>query len=294
MNLIRHAALMLSVATPLAVGLISCDDDKNEPENPNFGPITEVMSPDNAFNVISTPTTTYTTTGTKVKVVFFEGSRTATVAITNLILDKNSAPKNYYFESLPWSYGENREREIDLNNVTDDKETMSFSDFEISSLPNMKINGTEHANLAVKFSTRNGYDYMLIPSYFTTTARTITRNNTDGSERVALTTTYSFELDPASYTCSMYVNNADFAAGMPPLGEMLFDNINVTYTYDGFQFNNPSLIPSIAGVPSPNRPVTNLSGEVEIDDDGDLQFTCMRVFSVTASLSAPYFPLKLQ
>ncbi|MDE6278405.1 MAG: hypothetical protein K2M05_00365 [Paramuribaculum sp.] len=67
MNLIRHAALRLSVAAPLAGGLISCDDDKNEPDNPNFGPTTQVLSPEAAFNVISTPTSTYPTTGTKVK-----------------------------------------------------------------------------------------------------------------------------------------------------------------------------------------------------------------------------------
>lgn len=294
MNLLKHAALLLSVATPLALGLMSCNDDNDEPENPNFGPTTKVISPDDALNVISTPTSTYITTGAKVSVVFYENSRTASVAITNLMLDKSGSYRNYYFLSLPWSYGDNREREIDLAKVTDDTGSMTFTDFEISSLPNMKINGTEHANLSVKFSTSNGHDYMLVPSYFTTTARTITRNNTDGSERVALTTTYSFELNPANYTCSMYVNNADFAAGMPTLGEMLFDNINVSYTYDGFQFSNPSLTPSIAGVPSPNRPVTNLSGEVEIDDDGNLQFTCMRVFSVTATLSAPYYPLNLQ
>ena len=129
----------------------------------------------------------------------------------------------------------------------------------------------------------------MVPTEISATGTTVTTNITSSSAHTSTKMVYRITLTPGSTKADLYVANADFMAGMPALGEMRFGDADVEFREGGLSISSASLIPSIDGVPSPNRPVTNLSAVVDLSGPVTVGFNCMGIFRVQADLQGNLF-----
>lgn len=88
-------------------------------------------------------------------------------------------------------------------------------------------------------------------------------------------TLYIVSLDFGSSLAKIDIYNAVFAQGMPAQ-DMQFANIPFTYDAEAnITLRSDRLIPTIAGVPYENYPISNLSATIDSEShDGTVNFTC--------------------
>lgn len=272
----------LLLALPLTALLVSCHDD-DDPDVPG-GPETVLNSPE-AYNLVRSGARTYIAPDAEYRVVYHAGNGTADLYISDLILAEGQAPQSYVLSALPCKYTNVAgvsTYEIDVNKAKADGGT-NFSDIDVILQKGHSVNNRIYDRMAVNFGINNT-EVSMLPKEILCYGRTVTTNTTDGSKHTSDRMLYRFSIKPGTTKADLYVSNADFVAGMPALGEMKFGDIDINYHDDGFTFSSARLIPSIDDVPSPNRVVTNLRGDVELDDEVEIDFNCMGVFSVNADL----------
>lgn len=103
-------------------------------------------------------------------------------------------------------------------------------------------------------------------------------------------TTYLITIKSAG-KATVTVRNARFAQNMPAVGDMEFDDVDITrFDDDGYYLECASLVPSIMGVPYPSFAITDFSAYINIDDydddDSIITFGCNalgRAYTVKAS-----------
>lgn len=275
---------ILTVAGLAMLGLSSCGgDNPDTPDDPEGTAFT--VSCTNCFNAVLTPADTAAYTGVAYTVVFNDAKHTADLIISGLTTAPGAAPRNLKLSALPWTLdSRDNSRHIDVNQVYPDGDRSTVvSDIEVVYRPQFNLGDAAMHTLAVKYELAGSVEVVMIPLKVTMTGTTSTSSMGGGSPFVSTGTTFTVLPDPAQGTASMVVANAAFAAGMPALGDMVFDNLRLTYTDDGFRVSSPMLVPSIAGVPYPRYTITDLTADFELDDtDCTVNFRCMEVFTVTA------------
>lgn len=260
------------------------DDDKPEPQGIN----TTAQSPE-AFNSVVAGTTSFTTPDASYRILFYENNK-ADIFISNLALTANGTPKSYTLKGVKYTYTNAAgvsNYEIDGASARADDGT-SFTDINVLYQEGHRINNDIYKRLSVNFE--NGTtEITMIPTDILCIGSTVTTNTMSNTRHPSDRMVYRFSITPGKNTLDMYVTNADFAQGMPALGEMKFADVHFDYADDGFICHEESLIPSIADVPQPKRVITNLNGDIELDSTSDVTFNCMGIFAVKATLTAGYY-----
>ena len=98
---------------------------------------------------------------------------------------------------------------------------------------------------------------------------------------------YAVTLNPETNKATINVFGAKFAEKMPLLN-MKFDGISFNVSNLGYTLNCEELVPTIRegeiDVPYPDYMITNLTGNAAFATGLNLQFNCMKVFTVQANL----------
>lgn len=274
----------------LPVLLISCSDDNNDPSH-----ITETQSLSgsremftvsvvNNVNVSAISTPDYS-------VDFHVDDNTADVKITGLRLAENETAQSLILKDLRWGKGrDGKSRVIEAARVKPDNSDLTLTDLRIVFYDPEQINGQTLKGASVEFDVNGIYEVNAIPYTSVLSGTSITTNATAGTTFQSTKTVYTFSIDPQTRKADIIVTGASFAANMPSLGDMHFDDVDVTFTDSGYSLYCAALTPSISGTPYPNYAITNLMGDVDPDDnETDFQFNCMRVFTVKAELNGSYY-----
>lgn len=264
-----------------AMAFAGCsDDDKPEP--------TTAQSPA-AFNSVTAGTASFTTPDAAYRIIFYENNK-ADIFISNLALTANDTPKSYTLKGVKYTYTNVAgisNYEIDGANAKADDGT-SFININVLYQEGHRINNDIYKRLSVNFENGNS-EITMIPTDICCIGSTVTTNTMSNTSHPSDRMIYRFTITPGKNTLDMYVTNADFAQGMPALGEMKFADVHFVYADDGFICHEETLIPSIDGVPQPKRIITKLNGDMKPDSTSVVTFNCMGIFAVKATLTAGYY-----
>lgn len=281
---LKRISLTALCLSALVFAGCSSDDNKDEP----VGIDTTVKSPA-AFNSVVTGMTSFTTKDATYRIQFYENNK-ADIYIGNLALTANGTPKTYILKGVKYAYSNAAgisNYVIEGANAKADDGT-SFTDINVLYQDGHVINNDIYKRLSINFENGSS-EITMIPNDVLCIGKTVTTNAKLGAVHTSDKMVYRFSITPGKNTLDMFVTNADFAEGMPALGEMKFADVHFSYTDDGFTCQEASLIPSIADVPQPKRIVTDLNGDIELDSTSDVTFNCMGIFSVKATLTAGYY-----
>lgn len=132
----------------------------------------------------------------------------------------------------------------------------------------------------VEFILNNQYSIVAYPTplIFDQESQVIVEQSSNDSYKyVNEETTCKIIVNEETSTADIYVNKAQFAIKMPAMN-MLFKDVAITATENGFTLSNDSLTPFIIGdtgaeTPMPNYPITELQGTIN-DDVLQLKFVC--------------------
>ena len=85
---------------------------------------------------------------------------------------------------------------------------------------------------------------------------------------------YTVTIDPATKEATLVISDADFLAGMPSLGDMIFPGIKYVVADNIVKLNCEALTPRIGERPFSAFPITNFQARLVPDRTLDLQFVC--------------------
>lgn len=168
-------------------------------------------------------------------------------------------------------------RQVDIRSV----ESGLYDALDIYCGPETTVGGTPMRQVAVSLK-QGDKTINMISKTVVLAGKTSTVSSMGGEPFVSEATTYSIGINPDGKSACITVSNAAFAAGMPSLGEMVFDGLKLTVTADGYTCEAETLTPSIAGVPYPRYQISDLQAKVNMADMSVLTFKCM-AFTVTSN-----------
>ena len=84
---------------------------------------------------------------------------------------------------------------------------------------------------------------------------------------------YAVAFDPTKSKATLHILGAKFAEGMPAM-DMMFTEIPVTFSQNGFEMSIAELTPYIGNVPYADFKITNLSVSGTYEDMMTVNFTC--------------------
>lgn len=142
----------------------------------------------------------------------------------------------------------------------------------------LRADGSQNL-VSIKFTIDNRYE---ITTFFTHSQYLGTTKSTDitNPETEPFSTNasgYLVILDDKTKTVEVQIASPKFLDKMPSnLGIMVFSNIPVTYTKDGYSFKIDKLTPKIGEDPYPAFEITSLEGKVVAGKTLNLDFDCLR------------------
>lgn len=275
-------------ALPVAVMLSSCGGS-DEPDTPEL-----CFNSPAVLNCVIAGGSQTTLSSGGYTVVTREGSKTADLHIKGFHLNSSSSPRDYVISSLPvvvTGTASEKTYSINASSATSDDGALSVSALNVRYQSGIVDGDKSYDRMTLAFRSGSS-SVTMIPQEISATGTTVTTNTASNSAHTSTRMIYRVTLTPGSSKADLYVANADFMAGMPALGEMRFGDVDIEFREGGFSFSSPSLVPSIDGVPSPNRPVTNLKGSVDLAGPFAVEFNCMGVFKVKADLQGNLFQSK--
>lgn len=142
----------------------------------------------------------------------------------------------------------------------------------------LRADGSQNL-VSIEFTIDNRYD---IKTFFTHSQYIGTTKSTDitDPENAPFSTeasSYLIILDDKTKTVEVQIASPKFLEAMPSnLGIMVFSDIPVTYTKEGYSFKINKLTPKIGEDPYPAFEITNLEGKVVAGQALNLNFDCAR------------------
>lgn len=282
-NALTGALLLAGVLTGL---LTSCGGDDDQP-TPDRGEVESTVTFPRGLTYVSPQ-------GNSVKGYIAETTGYAATMYQNLTADLTLAGGiNVKITDVPYKNATDGTIEADGTNVKADGDYTRFKEVEFEygpvnrSIPALSTdNGfTIHCSLTASDNT----ELLFIPSQVVCCGTTeVTSASTAPFSSTA--TTYLITLKSAT-KATVTVRNARFAQNMPAVGDMVFDDVDITrFDDDGYYLGCASLVPSIMGVPYPSFAITDFSAYIDIDDydddDSNITFGCNalgRSYTVKAS-----------
>lgn len=281
-----HKVILKSIAFTLPVLMFASCGGNDEPETPEI----RLSSPE-VINCVINGGSASTLSSGGYTIITHEGSKTADLQLKGFSMSSSSAPRDYIISSLPIvvnGSGSEKTYTVNTSSATSDDGTLSVSSLNIKYQTGIADGDKSADRMTLNF--RSGSSLItMVPTEISATGTTVTTNITSSSAHTSTKMVYRITLTPGSTKADLYVANADFMAGMPALGEMRFGDADVEFREGGLSISSASLIPSIDGVPSPNRPVTNLSAVVDLSGPVTVGFNCMGIFRVQADLQGNLF-----
>ncbi len=280
----------LLLTLPFVFALASCGSSGDD--DITGGDKIEFSAPSN-FSAVTVDGTTTLTEGATYTFSYYTSFSTYSLHVSDLVLPSVDQPISFDVVVASKRSDDNGVTTFYDSSEYETSDNVNLTGLDISFTTDIAAAGAEYRRLAVSFEIDGKYRVTMVPESMQCFGKTVTTNRTDGSSHESERMTYRLEIQPDGSKADLYVANADFVAGMPALGEMKFADLDVAYTADGFTFTSPKLIPSIAGVPSPNRLVTDLKVITHLDRldwPVDITFDCMSVFVVKAYIPGSYFP----
>ena len=271
-----------------------------------------ISNDDNGKNEVITQQTfgqyiamiTNTTTG--------ESTSLTNIGIT-LYLNYTTSKANLEITGL--KVGANTYPTIKLENITWKSEKSGFLDMEASVLnPNANgilipqvtnldgklverlidsLKGSSNPNgywptLTVRF-TMDGVYSVLLASSLQIFEGNLVSTSESGAKFTTTTPVYTATIDVEKRILGIRMNSVQFVQGMPAMD---IDIPAVPFTVSGSDLviNSESIIPSIGDTPFPDYTLTNLKGEIELEDGLELEFVCNppKLGAFTVEIDAPF------
>ena len=271
------------------IALASCGSDDDKPDK-------------TYYEAVSSSSFTYVTDratgvgrvfeGPTYRLKFDNETFKATLTMENVRYTDGESPRTVVFENLPWT-NDNRTgaRVIDVDAAGSvGTPSLSVADLEIKVLEKAEVAGAEMEGVAVSYEVLGVGEVTNVPYRAVFAGATETVNSSSGSSYVSTEPTYAVDVDPRTMTAVLKITDPAFDPNMPKLGAMEFAGLSVTIVDGGYILSSESLTPSIGGTPFPRYQITGLRMSADLGGDSELKFTCMGVFSVTASFEATYTP----
>ncbi len=142
----------------------------------------------------------------------------------------------------------------------------------------LRADGSQNL-VSIKFTIDNRYEITTLFTHCqyigTTKSTDITNPETEPFSTAA--SRYLVILDDKTKTVEVQIASPKFLDKMPSnLGVMVFSDIPVTYTQDGYSFKIDKLTPKIGEDPYPAFEITSLEGKVVAGKTLNLDFDCLR------------------
>jgi hypothetical protein len=270
MKLLKILPLMLLAA----LSLPSCVDSDNSDDN------TAVLSINSSVNYISSidiaDNSLQVLPGANYGATVDMNAATIQLYVNDLQYDANTRAVSFTLPTMQMSTttsGWSLDHSEAMTLTTTSNTTVNISDLKIKF--NMRSNGSENL-VSLAFTVDGRYQ---VKTIFTATQYigTTTSVDVDAPGLNSFTSDspqYLVVIDKTKMLAQVQVANAKFLDGMPSLGTMVFDEIPMTFTKEGFTFKTDSVIPSISSVPYPDFTLTNIEGSVAAGKTMSLKFTC--------------------
>lgn len=203
---------------------------------------------------------------------------TASLLISNLILEKDAAPISIRLQNLKWGVDANKAWTL----ITGPEETAdghTISNFNMMLLARLdKIGGPVYS---ISYRVDGRYYVCVLPlqtSYFGNTATVAEGQNTPFmSYPTEWNPNYSISLDPKTMTATIDIIGISFASAMPGMNITISDVPFMPNTAAGYRIatgQGQSFIPTIKDVPYPSFPISNIAMESTMYSGANLSFDC--------------------
>lgn len=155
--------------------------------------------------------------------------------------------------------------------------TVSVSDFSVDFV--LRADGSQNI-VAIKFTIDDRYELTTLfthNQFIGTTTSTDLTNPTDAPYSTQQSR-YLVIIDNKSKTAELQIAYPKFVQAMPAerVGTLVFKNIPLTFTHDGFKFETASVVPEIKDVPYPDYTVSNVKCKVVAGKTMALSFDCAK------------------
>lgn len=143
-------------------------------------------------------------------------------------------------------------------------------------------------NLTLHFVMDGQYE-VLISSALQIYEGTLVSTSESGATYTNTKPLYTATIDAEKRVLAIRMNSVQFIEGMPAMD---IDIPGLPYVVDGtdLKFNSESIVPTIKDTPYPPYTLTEVTGEVELEDGLELQFVCNppQLGKFTVKIDAPF------
>lgn len=197
------------------------------------------------------------------------------VVINGLRLPDGTSYPSLTFDGLPWTLNSKGWKEINVSDIVPSGGNFAapphFNSFKFELLDRV-IGQTYYPCVNCTYVINNRYSVRSIMSN-QIEAGTTKSTSPEGTEFETEDPLYAIALNPVTSLASITINNAVFAANMPPLN-MTFEEIPYTVNGENITLRCGSLVPKIGGTPYPSFPITDLEGVITLTEGMGLKFKC--------------------
>lgn len=155
--------------------------------------------------------------------------------------------------------------------------TVTVSDFQVDFV--LRADGSQNI-VAINFTIDNRYELTTLFTHNQFIGTTTSTDLADPANAPYSTqqSRYLVIIDNKSKTAELQIAYPKFLEAMPAerVGTMVFKNIPLTYTIDGFNFETASIVPEIKNVPFPDYTVSNVKCKVVAGKTMALSFDCAK------------------
>lgn len=276
MRISSHTGIWL-LAGALTMGITSCSNDDEPETNTDRGSHITVTAPA-GFAFVSpsdVPSLGFVSPAAGCTVDFYE-NRTADIHITGAQLSQGATPGAITLTSVSYTRKPDGTYIVNAENVTADGGAVKFDDIEMRCGEVDKTAVADEGATIFELSaeTNAGMCLTYIPSRVVAMGTTVI---TGGSTPFKTTdTSYAISVNHETSKAVITVRNARFAPNMPSVGDMVFEGLGVTFDdKGGYNLYAEKIVPTIAGVPYPSFAITNVSAQVELDSEADVDISFM-------------------
>ena len=261
---VAFAALVLAFAS-------SCSNEKEENTNEFSIPLCYEYATDLQLG----PTASYTGLNYVVSINYVKMS--ANVTVSGLRLPDGTAFPTFVIPDLDlklndqgWLKATGKERKIQISSVSGG---LNLTNIEMGYFA--RHIGQELApGYYLKFTAANRYRILSGQTQVKMTGDTESVNTVTGSEFETDASTYVVDINPELGMLNITIVRAQFSADMPNNLTITLPNIPYTVDEGKMKFGIASLIPTFGGDPFPAFPISNLDGELDLEEGLELEFGC--------------------
>lgn len=155
--------------------------------------------------------------------------------------------------------------------------TVSVSDLVVDFV--LRVDGSQNL-VIINYTLDDRYELTTFFTHNQFIGKTSSADMTDPDKEPFLTeqSRYLVVIDNKTKTAEVQIAYPKFVSNMPSerIGTMVFKNIPLTFTQDGFTFKADKLTPEIKNVPYPDYEITDIKGTVVAGKTIKLSFDCAK------------------